>query len=440
MAKTSPDRSTHIFFLSVALVLGLAAAIIGVMLLITTDSSSPAQAGDAPPTLFAFPTLTATLVGPTHNPTWTPSPTATGTRTPTAAISATPSLTPTHTPTPTPAPTLTLRPSITPTFTPSITPTPRISPTPSRDRILPGFFELGGQTHTLDHANHMHYAGMTWVKFQHKWNETDNPPHALRGRIEQAHKQGFKVLLSVTGPEYPASIDYNAYARYLTGVAAQEPDAIEVWNEMNTHREWPYNQIDGGTYVKKMLAPAYEAIKVISPEVMVISGAPAPTGYWQGCAAEGCDDAVFIEQMRQAGAANYVDCIGVHFNNGATSPHKTSGHPAGDHYTWYYQTMLDKYYNTFKKPLCFTELGYLSREGYGPLPPDWTWATGNSVAEQAQWLADSAILASWSGKVRLMIVFSIDIYDWGNDPQSGYAIVRPDGSCPACIALREAWP
>jgi hypothetical protein len=35
-----------------------------------------------------------------------------------------------------------------------------------------------------------------------------------------------------------------------------------------------------------------------------------------------------------------------------------------------------------------------------------------------------------------MIVFNINFSGFsGNDPQGGYAIVRPDGNCPACSTL-----
>ena len=44
--------------------------------------------------------------------------------------------------------------------------------------------------------------------------------------------------------------------------------------------------------------------------------------------------------------------------------------------------------------------------------------------------------ATSSGRVRLMIVFNVDFTQYGDDPQAGYAIVRPDGSCPACDTLR----
>jgi hypothetical protein len=35
-----------------------------------------------------------------------------------------------------------------------------------------------------------------------------------------------------------------------------------------------------------------------------------------------------------------------------------------------------------------------------------------------------------------MVVFNVDFTVWGDDPQAGYAIFRPGGSCPACENLR----
>jgi hypothetical protein len=311
-------------------------------------------------------------------------------------------------------------------------------PVPSA--IAAGMFELGGQTQTLEHPAEMQQAGMTWVKFQHKWGPGDDPSGAVGGRINQAHSVGLKVLLSIPGGDHPDSIDSEKYVNFLGGVAALGPDAIEVWNEQNLNREWPTGQINGQAYVENMLRPAYEAIKAANPNVMVISGAPAPTGYWGGCAPDGCDDWVYISQMRDAGAASYMDCVGVHYNEGIIPPSQTSGDPRGAHYTRYFFGMLDLYYGTFGKPLCFTELGYLTSEGYPPLPAGFTWAAETSLAEQAAWLAEAAVLASQSGKVRLMIIFNVDFTVYDADPQAGFAMIRPGGACPACEALAAVKP
>lgn len=310
-------------------------------------------------------------------------------------------------------------------------------PPPAAPPISNRGFELGGQTHSLANPALMSYAGMNWVKFQHKWGAGDTP-NAVAGRIQQAHANGFKVLLSIPGADH-SSIDYNAYVNFLGGVAALGPDAIEVWNEQNIDREWPAGQIDPAVYVNNMLAPAYNAIKSANPNVMVISGAPAPTGFYGGCSGGGCDDALYVAGMAAAGAASYMDCIGIHYNEGIISPNQTSGDPRGGHYTRYFWGMVNAYYNAFggSRPLCFTELGYLSGADYGGVPGGFAWASNTTIAQHAQWLAEAASLSASSGKVRLLIVFNVDFTHYSSDPQAGYAMIRADGSCPACEALHQ---
>ncbi len=312
-------------------------------------------------------------------------------------------------------------------------PATEAAPAPVVGTAAIGGFELGGQTHTLGHPDAMRQAGMTWVKFQIKWTPGTDPSVAA-GKVATAHSNGFKVLLSIPGPSYPSSVDYGSYISFLGGVASYGPDAIEVWNEMNLDREWPAGQISGSSYVNNMLAPAYNAIKGASPGTLVISGAPAPTGV--NIDGHVMSDDRYLAQMRDAGAASYMDCLGVHYNEGIIAPSQTSGDPRDAFYSRYYYGMLNLYYGTLGKQVCFTELGYLTPEGYGALPANFAWAGNTTIAEQAAWLAEAAVLSAQSGQVRLMIVFNVDFDVWqADDPQAGYAIIRADGSCPACSSL-----
>ena len=89
---------------------------------------------------------------------------------------------------------------------------------------------------------------------------------------------------------------------------------------------------------------------------------------------------------------------------------------------------MNLYYNSFggSRQVCFTETGYVTAEGTGQSLP----------SNQAQWLAEAISLSANSGKVRLLIIWNIDSTFWdGTDPQAGYAIIRPDGSCPACANI-----
>ncbi len=304
-----------------------------------------------------------------------------------------------------------------------------------------GTFELGGHVMGYGHTNEMRSAGMTWAKVQIRWNLGEGTGAAANA-INAAHANGFRILLGIVGYSNQMS-DYNAYtdafAAYLGQVAALGPDAIEVWNEPNLAREWPAGSINGSNYIQ-MLSKAYNAIKSTNPNVMVISAALAPTGFFGGCATNGCDDNVFLRQMANAGAVNYMDCIGAHYNEGIIGPDQRSGDPRSEHYSRYFYGTLDLYYNTFggSRRVCWTELGYLSGEGYPPLPPNFAWAGNTTLGQHAEWLGRATTLSRSSGRVRLMIVWNVDFTVYNDDPQAGYAIVRPDGSCPACATLSAA--
>ncbi len=306
-----------------------------------------------------------------------------------------------------------------------------------------GGFEMGGHVISFAYPDLMKSTGLTWAKVQVRYNQGDNP-NSVAGTITTAKERGFKILLGVVGNKDQLAANptqyYQDFAAFLGGVAALNPDGIEVWNEQNIDREWPSGLISGTQYTT-MLSAAYQAIKASNANVLVISGAPAPTGFFGNCTPTGCDDNFFIAEMKNQGAANYMDCVGIHYNEGIISPTLNSGDPRGSssHYSRYYNGMVSLYSSTFPgKPLCFTEIGYLSADGYSSLPAGFSWASTTSVAEQSEWLSSAARIARDSGIIRLFIIWNIDSTTYGDDPQAGYAIVRPNQTCPACNAIAAA--
>ena len=98
--------------------------------------------------------------------------------------------------------------------------------------------------------------------------------------------------------------------------------------------------------------------------------------------------------------------------------------------------MVELYKSIFpNRPLCFTELGYLTPEGYGSLPAGFEWAVDTSVGEQVAWLDQVVSIARNSGRIRLLIVWNVDFTNYDGDPMAGYAMIRPGNACPACEAL-----
>lgn len=373
------------------------------------------------------------------------------------APTATPTPLPTATPTLTPTPTPTLVP-IVPTATPVPTVAepagqPQVAPPPANANPAPvapgagsiGALEIGGHVTNASSGraiNAMRNAGMTWMKVQIPWGVGGGTGSA-QAAIEAARGNGFKILLGIVGdPGQLASGGGNyirEYAAFVGSVATLGPDAIEVWNEPNLSREWPEGQISGGNYTA-LLREAYLAIKAANPNVMVIGGAPAPTGAEGAFPGRVMNDDNFIRQMVEAGGLEFMDCMGMHYNEGIVSPFATSGDFRDNYYTRYLPTLLDTYWNLIggARPICITELGYLSPEGYPPLPDFFSWAQNVTVAQQAAWLAEAAAYSAQSGRVQLMIVWNVDFQNYDQDPMAGFAIIRPDGSCPACNTLAAA--
>jgi hypothetical protein len=318
---------------------------------------------------------------------------------------------------------------------------PTVNPPPVTTTPIGGSFELGGHIKGgFEYGDTMHYAGMNWAKVQVRY------PQDASGIIAASHAAGFKIQISALGPAGMVTEGgfHERYSNWVAGIAAAGADAIEVWNEPNIPREWQEGQISPASYTQ-LLCAAYSAIKGANPGAAVISAAPAPTGYFGGCYGHGCDDLPWLQGMYNAGAANCMDYIGAHHNSGATAPSATSGHPAdpgSTHHSWFFLPQTQLYYNVFggTRQLFYTELGYVSPEGYGWIPGTFAWGANTTVAQQAQWLAEVVQLSSQTGMVRAVIVWNVDFDCYGDcggvqDPQAGYAIIRPDGSCPACDTL-----
>lgn len=301
-------------------------------------------------------------------------------------------------------------------------------------------FAYGAHINGFGGTEMMPSLGMTWVKKQVRYNRGDDPSSAA-WMVTESHARGFRVLLGVVGSTSDVANGGDAYfadyANFVAGLAALGADAIEVWNEPNLDREWPAGMVDPAMYTR-LLAASYNAIKGANPNTVVISGAPAPTGFFGGCTPSGCDDGVFLQGMRSAGAAAYMDCVGAHYNEGVVSPTTTSGDPRSEFYTRYLPGMINTYAG-LGKPVCFTELGYLTGDGYGGMPPGFEWGANNTIQEQAAWIRDAISYAANTGRVRMVIIWNFNFVTAPGtpDPAGGYAMLRPDGSCPACDALRR---
>jgi hypothetical protein len=170
--------------------------------------------------------------------------------------------------------------------------------------------------------------------------------------------------------------------------------AIEVWNEQNLHYEWGNERLDAARYMQ-LLKAAYTAIKRNCGSMIVVSGAPTPTGANPPAAIR---DTVYLEQMYRAGLRNYSDAIGVHpsgygnppdvrFQDWQAGKYGQASHVSDP--SFYFRNTMEQYRNIMvkygdgNKRLWPTEFGWASS---GSPVAGYEYAAYNSEQAQGEYI------------------------------------------------------
>jgi hypothetical protein len=315
--------------------------------------------------------------------------------------------------------------------------------------------------------------GLGWVKQQVRWADFSPAPGEMDWSgfdavIEEANRRDIKVMFSVVdapdwahsyvddNPEGAPPDDLNEFADFLTEMVQRYKGrlhAIEVWNEQNLDREWDTPEGVNAEHYVEMLRVAYQAIKSQDPDVMVISGALSPTAgrqtdpnnpdrvIWM-------DDFDYMDQMIEAGFLDHCDCVGAHHNGinmppnvewdeGYDDPDAQFRGPFDDpHHSWSFKSTLWGYHERIQsagsdKPLCVTEFGWATAEGFDGHPPGFEFALDNTLQEQAEWNVQAFKLMRKWGFVRLAFLWNLNYSQlgWGpEDPNAPYAIIDFNGA------------
>lgn len=287
--------------------------------------------------------------------------------------------------------------------------------------------------------------GFRWAKIQVRWCDMEGSPgNADLGStddfIAKAGAHGVKVIFSVVcAPAWSRSDggaggsgppdDMQTAANFMGGLAGKYCNsalgAIEVWNEHNLLTEWHGKPLSAPLYMD-MLKKSYASIKAACPSIVVVSGAPTPTGWNDGVVAT--DDAVFLEQMYQNGLKDFSDAIGAHpsgFNVPAlcnildpacNRPEASFRAPfESRHHSWgflgtmlTYRNIMTKYGDS-NKQVWPTEFGWPTHTGGtcggGPCHPA---GADNSPEQAAQWYVDAYQWAKQQHWVGVMTAWQLD--------------------------------
>jgi len=378
-------------------------------------------------------------------------------------------LAPTPTPTPIPASTpIPATPTPPPSTAPAATKTPTPTPAPVVKPAAAGTgFDYGIQVHPYNvDLNQVVSAvqglGVRWVKFQVPWmwiepsqGQQNWNAYGLEDAVNAFHNAGIKILLSVVAaPKWSRSVqeeagppdDYNLYANFVSQLSQHfkgRIKAIEVMNETNLRREWNTGRTLSAAEYVDLLCRAYSSIKAVDPTIIVVSGAPTPTGWNDGVVA--IDDVQYLQQMYQAGLKGCADTVGVHpsgYNNPPdvnwqtyTDPTATFG--AKGHRSWFFQATISAYHTVMQnygdgnKRLWATEWGWGSIENLTPSPaPGYEFFQDNTEAEQGEFIVKAFQIAKASGYMGVMFLWNLNYAPvcGAECEQSAFGIVRPDWS------------
>ncbi len=307
--------------------------------------------------------------------------------------------------------------------------------------------------------------GLDWVKVQLEWPLVQPDPETFQwffydGVVDEVNNHGLNLMFSIVGaPAWTRAAggengppdDFTNYTNFLNELLNRYPGkihAIEVWNEQNLDREWATPEgLSPASYVQ-FLSQSYDTIKAYDPNIIVISGALAPTGINDGVTSY--DDFLYLDEALTAGLLNYTDCVGAHhngYNIGPDVPYEEAGAQPesataifrgpfdNPHHSWSFKTTLDTYAQKVQvvdpnKKLCVTEFGWPSSEGYDSYPEGFEFAQDNTLDEQAQYITQAYQLMKDSGNVWLAFLFNYDFGNKGNGPTDDpvpYSIIDTDG-------------
>jgi hypothetical protein len=300
-------------------------------------------------------------------------------------------------------------------------------------------------------------AGIGWVKQLYSWEEIE--PHqkgefdwAKYDRmVDLAEQYGMQVIarldrppdwtrennqFKTRPPDDPA--DYGDFVYAFVERYRGRIRYIQIWNEPNLTAEWGFQRVDAVAYTR-LLEIAYRRAKEADPDVVVLS-APLAITLEDASMRGNHNDLVFLEQMYQAGAADYFDVLSANAFGLERPPEDPPDPGVLNFRRVELQREIMERYGDVRKPVWINEYGWNA-------PPDsfpkdlLTWESVTE-AEQAEYTVRGIAWARehwpWLGVVNIWYFRQVgDVPP--ERPAYYFALIDPEfNPRPVYLALQEA--
>lgn len=160
-------------------------------------------------------------------------------------------------------------------------------------------YDGDGQPDTID----------AWLKYDRIVDLVEDYDLRLMVRLSNPPEWSRAENPATAGGALAPPDDFDDFVNFAVAVATRYQGRIshyQIWNEPNIYPEWGEQFADPAAYTD-MLCRTYRALKAVDPDIVVLSGAIAPTISLDGFA--GYQDLIYLQKMYDAGAGDCFDIL-----------------------------------------------------------------------------------------------------------------------------------
>jgi hypothetical protein len=313
-------------------------------------------------------------------------------------------------------------------------------------------------------------AGFKWIRQEFPWEDIEihaagdtvdrrhDPPRSAWDKYDQivdlCQEHGIQIIARLSTPPdwsrragkqmgaFAPPDDLEDYGNFVAAVVARYQGRIryyQIWNEPNIYPEWGEQPVNAQEYVE-LLRVGYSRAKAVDPNVVIIAGALAATIELDRYP-HGLTDALFLQQMYDAGAADYFDVLSMQGYGLWSGPYDRRMQPRVINFSrpLYIRDIMVRNGDAHK-PIWLSEMAWNALPADSSLPPVYGRVTLEQQARYAV-LAYQRLQSEWPwvGVATYWFLKQADERERDQHPQYYFRLLGPDFTpLPAYAALSAA--
>ncbi len=313
-------------------------------------------------------------------------------------------------------------------------------------------------------------AGFGWVRQEFPWEDIEihgpgdfvdrrhDPPRSAWEKydhiVDLAEEHDIQIIARLSNPPawsraagddagpFAPPDDLDAYGDFVETVVRRYKGRIryyQIWNEPNIYPEWGEQPVDAAEYAE-LLKVAYTRAKAADPDVVIIAGALAATIELDRYP-HGLTDALFLQQLYDAGAGPYFDVLAMQGYGLWSGPYDRRMQPRVLNFSrpLYIRDVMVRNGDAHK-PIWLSEMAWNALPPDSVLPPAYGQVT---EAQQARYAVQAYYRLQsewpWLGVANYWFLKQADDREREVNPQYYFRLLEPDFTpTPAYHALSDA--